>query len=343
MIVVTGGTGMVGSYILLELIRQGKQVKAIKRYDSKTKYTRKIFDYFGGLQSEIMFSKIEWIDCDILDYDKLMDVFRNADVVYHSAAIVSFDKRDKNLMQKINVTGTENVVNICLELKIPQLVYISSVAALGTPLNGEMTNEEHYPSPDQIFSGYSLSKYKSEMEVWRGIYEGLNTVIVNPSIILGAGNWQHGSPQLIATVGKGLKYYTKGISGFVDVRDVAKIAIELSDKKIFNERFILSAENISYQTLFEKTADALHVKRPSTYASSTLTEIGWRLAKIKSIIFLQNPLITKQSARSSHKQSYYSNKKIIDVLNYNFIPIEQSIKDFCACYRQDFPIEKNNF
>lgn len=335
MILVTGGTGLVGSHLLFDLAKKGENIRALKRENSSLQDVRDCFAYYSDKADEL-FDKIEWVNGDMLDTDSLDDALEGITKVYHSAALVSFKKADKNLMKNINVEGTRNIVDACLDHKIEKLCFVSSVAALGTPEEKEDIVSETTPwSPEDKRSGYSISKFNSELEVWRGIEEGLDAVIVNPSIILGPGQWHKGSSLLFTTVAKGMKYFTRGITGYVDVRDVSKAMVQLMDSDIKNERFLLNADNCSYEFIFKSIAKALNLPEPQKYASPLLTGIGWRLAYLKKIFLFQEPGFTRATARSSHNRTYYSNQKIKDTLNFEFITVEDSIKDAAKHY----PIE----
>jgi nucleoside-diphosphate-sugar epimerase len=284
-----------------------------------------------------LFSNIEWVNGDLLDIYSLYDSLEGVTQVYHCAAVVSFDKADKNQIMKTNVGGTTNLVNAALDKNIEKLCYVSSIAAIGKPENGDFISEKFFWKFSKNHSVYSMSKYDAEREVWRGIAEGLNAVIINPSIILGPGNWNSGSSRLITSVWDGLKFYTKGVNGYVDVRDVAKTMILLMNSEINSERYIVSSENIDYQTLFNYIAAGLNKTPPKYKAAKFLSELVWRADKIKTSILKTKPLITKETARTANAKSYYSNEKIISAINYKFIPVAQSIEHICKLFIQDNP------
>jgi nucleoside-diphosphate-sugar epimerase len=327
MVLVTGGTGLLGAHLLYELCQKYDGVKAIKRANSDIKRVLKTFGYYSNA-AESLFNKIEWLAADVTDIFSLEDAFTDVTTVYHCAAVVSFSPDDVEQMFHINVDGTANVVDLCIEKNI-ELCYVSSTAALGRDkTNPEAVIDENTQwkrSPDN--SNYAKSKFQSEKEVWRGIAGGLKAVIVNPPIILGPTNWNLGSAKMFEKVWSGLRFYTQGANAFVDVRDVAKIMILLTEQKQFGERFVASSENMSYKKLFEIIADALGKKRPSIKAGKVLSGLSWRLASVVAKITGSNPLITEETARSANNVSVYSNSKLIKKLKYQFIPIEQSIKD----------------
>ena len=221
MILVTGGTGLLGSHLLLELARSGKNVRALKRKSSNISQVRKVFLYYVQNADELL-QNIEWFEGDLLDFGSIEDSLEGVKEIYHAGAVVSFYPSDHKSMLKVNIEGTANLVNLALEKAISKFCYVSSVSTLGRADNLGLTDEETYWKASNKNSQYAISKYGAEREVWRGIEEGLNAVIVNPSVILGPGDWKSGSPAFFSRIGKGLKFYTSGINGFVDVRDVSK-------------------------------------------------------------------------------------------------------------------------
>ena len=326
MILVTGGTGLVGSHLLFDLVSSGKKVRALKRKSSNLDNIKKVFGYYSNHANDL-FKKIEWVNGDVLDIFSLEDAMKDISEIYHCAGIVSFEPGNEEFLMKVNINGTANVVNIALEKKIKKLCYISSIATLGRSEHDGMVDEQtHWVSANNK-SHYSISKFGGEREAWRGTEEGLDAVIVNPSIILGPGNWDSGSSRFFSTVWKGLNFYTKGVNGFVDVRDVSKAMIQLMESEIKNERFILNSENISYQKLLNLIAKYLYKKPPSIHAGKFLSAIAWREEKIRSFITRSKPFITKETAQTANSNYQYSTKKIEKYLNYKFIPIKKTVKD----------------
>ncbi len=331
MILVTGGTGLVGAHLLFQLSQKEEKIRVLKRSSSSIDQTRKIFSYYTS-QPEKFFSKIEWVEGDLLDIDSLLQAMSGIEKVYHTAAKVSFDPKDKAEIMETNVAGTANVVNACLEKKVKKLCYVSSIAALGRAGNDGLTTEKSEWKTDCKISPYSLSKYEAEREVWRGIAEGLKAVIVNPAIIFGAGNFNKGSSRMFQTVYHGLKVYTKGMNGYVDVNDVAKAMILLMESDISGERFILSSENLSYKDLFKTMALSLGVEPPKYKAGKFVSELTWRLLKIRFWLTGKRPLITRQTARTANSVYRYSNEKIIKATGMNFLPMEESIKRIAEAF-----------
>ena len=334
MIIVTGGTGLTGAHLLLRLAQKEEKILALKRKTSDTAMTAKIFSFYTD-KPEKLFSKIEWVNGDILDIDSLISLINKGDTVYHTAARVSFDPAEKAQIMETNVTGTANVVNACLEKKAGKLAYVSSIAALGRADNKEVTTEESEWKTDVQRSPYAISKYEAEREVWRGIAEGLKAVIVNPSIILGPGDFSKGSLKMFQTVYNGLKVYTPGMNGYVDVMDVAEALIRLMESKISGERFILNGANVSYKELFEMMARAMHVRPPTYKAGRLLSEMSWRILKIQALITGKQPLITKQTARTANSSYRYSNQKIREATGMRFTPLSTTIERTASIFLKE--------
>jgi len=327
MVLVTGATGLLGSHLLFELVKKGEKVKALKRHNSNIDLVKKIFSYYSEDYEEL-FQRILWVEGDITDVNSIYEALSDVSFVYHTAANVSFIHNDYLLLKKVNAEGTANVVNACLEKNIKKLSYTSSVAALGRESSkGAVVSELTPWDRKSQKSAYSQTKYDAEQEVWRGIAEGLSAVMVNPSIIIGPGVWHKGSTKLFETVWKGQLFYTKGINGFVDVRDVARAMIALMQSDIEGERFIVSSENLSYEDILKEIASSLNVKKPKYNAGRMLSALAWRAEYLKSLLTRNAPLITKETAYTAQNKHLYTNEKIINALNYNFIPIKQSIMD----------------
>ncbi|MDA3905094.1 MAG: NAD-dependent epimerase/dehydratase family protein [Bacteroidales bacterium] len=324
MIVVTGGTGFVGAHLLFDLCQNHSHIRAIKRQNSDLEQVKKTFSYYSE-DFELLFQKIEWVDADVSDYDSLEKAFKGASKIYHSAAMVSFQEKDRQKMMEINVQGTANVVNAALYCKAKKLCHVSSVASLGRAETDQLCTEETPWKDSDKSSPYSISKYKAELEVWRGIEEGLASVIVNPSIILGPMKWDTGSAALFSLVWKGLKFYPEGESGFVYVRDVSRAMIELMESDISRQRFTLNAENVDYQKLFSLMAKNLGKPKPTIAVKPWMSELSWRLLKIRSIFTGKAAAFTKDTARSSMKKNLFSNQKIKKAIGFEFTTLEEMI------------------
>lgn len=331
MVFVTGGTGFLGAHLLYHLLKKGDNVRALRRAKSNNDLLQRVFGFYLEKPQELM-DKIEWIEGDLLDIYSLEDVLSGVTIIYHLGAMVSFQPQDKNQMMLTNIKGTANLVNIAIENKIEKFCHVSSIAAIGRADNSKMIDEQTPWRASKRNSSYAVSKYGAEREVWRGIEEGLNAVIVNPSIILGPGEINSGSGKLISTILNGLNFYTSGINGYVDVRDVVKTMIMLVESNISNERFVVSAENLLYKDLFEIISNKLGKSPPSHLASRFMGEIAWRYEYIKGKLTGTKPLITKETANTAANVYKYSNRKITDQLKFQFIPIQQTINDACDYY-----------
>jgi len=337
MIFVTGGTGLIGSHLLYQLASKGSQVRALRRKTSNVNILNKIFGYYSDDPGKLL-SQISWYESDILDKESLIKAFDGIEQVYHCAALVSFDPADDRYIVESNVRCTRNIVELCMEKGISKLCHLSSVAALGrNPDAREVHIDEETPWEDSgDLSAYSRSKYLSEQEVWKGIEQGLNAVIVNPSIVFGPGDWSRSSPKMFYTIWKGLRFYTAGSNSFVDVRDVCRAMIGLMESNISGERFILTSENLPFRNVFNLIADNLNKKRPSLRVTRLMGEMAWRLNMIYSIITGKPPLITKETARSGQKRIFFSSEKIRKQLDFEFIPVEQSVKDTCRLLMKEY-------
>ena len=326
MILITGGTGLLGSHLLYALVNKGEKVRALRRAGADMTGLEKVFSYY---RANDLVSKIEWVSGDILDVCSLEDAMKDVDTVYHCAALVSFDKKQASLMMKTNVEGTANVVNVCLDKKIKKLCYVSSVAALGEADEKKETDENSTwkSSPDN--SDYAISKYSAEREVWRGIEEGLNAVIVNPSVIIGAGDINKSSLQMFRLAKKGIEFYSAGKTGFVDVRDVVKAMTQLTESNISNERFIISAENVSYKDFYSAAAKCFGNKPPYIKVSRLMCETSRVLSAAKAVVKGKRPSLTKDLVKIACAKANFSNNKIKDALKLEFIPLQDSVREVC--------------
>ncbi|MFI5217968.1 MAG: NAD-dependent epimerase/dehydratase family protein [Bacteroidia bacterium] len=330
MILVTGATGLVGSHLLLDLVLKGEKVRALKRTNSDLTHVVNLFSSHAGL-----LETIEWADGDVLDIFSLGEAFKGIKKVYHCAAFVSFLPQEAELMLKTNIDGTANVVNLCLENKMEKLCHVSSVAAINRINEDEIIDENTQWKISKQNSNYAISKYGAEREVWRGIGEGLNAVIVNPTIIIGPGNWKTGSTVMFHEVWKGLKFYTNGAMGFVDVKDVTKAMVALMESSISNERFIINSENLTFRKVFDWIAEGLNKPKPSVYANGFLRGVAWRTEAVKNIMFKTHPLITKETALSAGKKVLFSNEKIKKEIGINFTPVKDSVNRTCEVFLRE--------
>lgn len=321
-IFITGGTGFLGSYIIQELVTRGFSVKALRRSSNLPFYI-----------DNTIWEQVQWIEGDVLDVVALNEAMRESDIVIHSAALVSFHKHDRSLMYKTNVEGTANVVNAAIENNISRFVHISSVAAIGRSHTGEEVTESSEWKRSSTTTHYAVTKYLSEMEVWRGFGEGLDTVIANPSTIIGYGDWNTTSCALFKNVYKEFPWYSEGLNGFVEVQDVARAVVALMESEISGERFIINGDNWAFRKLFNTIAASFGKKPPHKKATRFLGEIAWRLEKLKSLFNGKRPLLTRESARVAHSKTNFSNRKLREAFpDFSFTPLEQSIENACKKY-----------
>ena len=317
MILVTGATGFVGSELISQLLLRGEKIRAIKRITSRI--PRFLADE----------KDLEWFDADILDYFALSDAMDGISCVYHCAALISFQSKDKKEMLKVNVEGTANLLNVCMEKNIGRFLHVSSIAAIGESKKAMLITEKDHWELVSGQSAYSVSKYKSEMEVFRAAAEGLHVVIVNPSIIIGKNAGKEGSGQLFESIRTGLNYFPGGSSGYVDVVDVAKIMILLMESNIRDERYIINAENLSYKEFFSKIALNFGKKSPSVALKPWMMYLAWLGSKIITPITGKRFGLSLETVRSAFKKHQYSNEKIKKTLNFNFKPLDESISEIC--------------
>lgn len=321
MILVTGATGLVGSHLLISLLHENDSVKALYRNSKHIEKVKNVFAYKKQLN---LFDKINWVEADITDIPALNKAFEDVTFVYHCAALISFDPKDEENLRKVNIEGTANVVNCCIDFGIKKLCYVSSIAALGDTKEGEtVITEETEWNPEKLHGDYAISKYGAEMEVWRGFQEGLEVVIVNPGVIFGYGFPEQGSSVIFKSVKKGFPFYTKGKTGIVAVEDVVNCMIQLMNSSHNGQQFTIVAENVSLERLLSIIAEGLKAKKPSIYANKTLTSMAWRLDWLLSKLIGKKRSFTKATAKASHSVDVYDHSKIITALNYQFRAMEE--------------------
>ena len=289
--------------------------------------------HFPAWISNEIWSRVEWVEGDILDVVSLEDAMEGVDVVIHAAAVVSFSRRMKEQMYRVNVEGTANVVNIALEKKVRRLVHISSVAALGRSAQGGHVNEEKKWEETKVNTHYARSKYQAELQVWRGIGEGLEAVILNPSTVIGYGDWHGSSCRIFKTIYDGFGWYTTGANGFVDVEDVARATLLLMESDISEQRFIVNGDTWGFRQLQDAIADGFGKKRPARKATPFLLGIAWRIEWFKSLFTRQKPLLTRESAKVAVSKTWFDNDKILKTLpGFSFTPLQNSVQKACEKY-----------
>lgn len=322
---ITGGTGFLGAHIIKNLVEKGHTVRALRRFSSRLPF------FIPGS----IWKNVEWIEGDVLDVVALQEGMEGASAVIHSAAIVSFVKENRDEMYKVNVEGTANVVNLALETGVKRLLHVSSVAALGRTLDAATVNEEKKWEDSKANTHYAISKHKAEIEVWRGFAEGLQGVIINPSTILGFGNWHQSSCAIFKNAYREFPWYTRGVNGFVGVEDVAEAAVCLLQSDINEKRFVVNGENISFQSLFTAIAEGFGKRPPHRYASPALGELAWRLEAVKGALTGTRPLLSRETAKVAHSHTAFDNSALLKTLSgFRYQPLEAVIKNACALYQQ---------
>ncbi|QBZ97400.1 NAD-dependent epimerase/dehydratase family protein [Flavobacterium sangjuense] len=335
MILVTGGTGLVGAHLLLHLVENEDSIRAIYRHPNSIEKTKSLFKLY---QKEHLFPKIDWVAADITDIPSLEVAFQNIDYVYHCAGLISFDPDDEEKLRKINIEGTANIVNFCLAYQIKKLCQVSSIAAFGNVASSEIPiDEETEWNPEAYHSDYAISKYGAEMEVWRAQQEGLQIVMVNPGVILGATIWDEGSGEIFTKVKNGLNFYTLGETGYVGVKDVVSAMIQLMKSTIVGERFCLVSESMSYQKIINTIAQNLNTRggaersgakpKPTFYAKPWMTAILWRIDWFMNTFFRTKRKLSKHAATTIHTVDKYDSHKIKNALNFEFQSIDKVIEE----------------
>lgn len=323
-VLISGASGLLGSHLLVKLLEKEQEIIAMYRSESSKEEAFKVVSYYG-YQSK--WDNIVWEKCDVLDIQRIQDLMVDVDQVYHCAALVSFNPSDAVKLHKINVEGTKNMVNAALNCGIKKFLHVSSTATIGRADKGSVCTEKTVWNNDDFHTYYAKSKYSSEREVWRGIEEGLDAVIVNPCVIIGPGDPERSSGIVFSTISNGLKFYTGGANAFVDARDVASIMNQLMLSEIKSERFLCIGENMKFKDLFALIANEMNVKEPSIKALKWMTSLAWRISKIISLFSNNKPKITSESARASQKITLFSNEKVKEYLGFEFTPIDKAVKN----------------
>lgn len=332
-VLITGATGFLGAHLVLEFLRHGYKVRATYRNESSLNKARKVFSFYPETKSFL--SNLEWFHLDLFCYNDVVESLKDVDYVVHAAAEVSFNVSNKNRIIENNTRITAVVTDAALACNIKKLCHISSIATLGTSANGDIITEDIRWNSIRGNSGYSISKFYAEMEVWRNIQNGLSAIIVNPSIILGPGDWHSSSTAFFSATASGLPFYTNGGSGFVDVRDVASASRIALESHIEGDRFILSSENLTFESLFLKIAQNLHKRPPFIRIHSAIAKFAAVINQVVALIKRSEPKITLESARAASKVRKYSGLKFSETFDFNYIPINETISFISRCYIKD--------
>lgn len=330
MILVTGATGLVGAHLLLHLLEKNQVVRAIYRNTASIAKTKVLFKKLHKLT---LFEQIDWVQADITNLPQLEIAFQESTQVYHCAGLISFDPADEELLRKINIEGTANVVNLCLAHGVEKLCFVSSIATIGvSPLPTIACDETHEWNPELPHTDYAISKYGAEMEIWRGYQEGLAAVIVNPGVILGPYFWESGSGELFAKVAQKFPFYSSGSTGFICVSDVVQPMIQLMESTVSGERYILVSENKTYEAVLKEIAQTMNISMRWIAIHKWMIAIAWRVEALVGIIFGKKRRLSKQLAQTLFDSTQYSSAKISKELGIRFSPVSQVIQEIASVY-----------
>jgi len=322
MVLVTGGTGLVGSHLLLKLAQQNQSVRALYRKGANLERVKTVFSYYSK-NSKSLYETIEWAEADLNDLPKLTLAFKDITHVYHCAAYISFDPSNYKILRATNIKGTANIVNLSIANKVEKLCYVSSVATLG--YDADLITEETKWESNQNQSVYAISKYGAEMEVWRASQEGVAAVIVNPGVILGPGFWNSGSGLLFKLAGKKQRYFTNGRTGYVAVNDVAKAMLDLMDSDIKNQRYVLVAENLTYKEILTTVAKSMEIAPPTKLASERMLQFAMVYDWLQSKLLGRKRRLSRALCRALVRDCKFSSKKIkTDLKSFKFTPISEA-------------------
>ena len=333
MILVTGGTGIVGAHLLLKCVKQNSKVVATYRREEGLKKIKTLFEKQSPDYLKY-FKTIEWIKAPLNDLTLLNNAFKNIDYVYHCAAKVTLADSNAEKLMKSNAEGTANIVNASIKHKIKKLVYVSSIAAIGAEKYITTVDEDSSWNSDQNHTAYAYSKYGAELEVWRGSKEGLNVVIVNPGIILAGELWERSTASLFRDVAKGIRFYPTGSAAVVAVEDVVNVLMKLMKSDVLNERFILVAENISQKELLSKIATSIGIKPPNIPLRKWFLYFAFVFEKIFKIIGIKNNFLSIALIEILTSNQKYEGSKICGAINFHYTNIDETIKRIGTSYRR---------
>lgn len=325
---ITGGTGIVGIHLLLERTAAGAPVRALLRPGSDTRVLERVFRHYRSDADDLL-QRITWVPGHLHDVEALEEAMQGVRLVYHAAALVSFDPRDNRELMRVNAAGTANVVNAALVAGVERLCHVSSTATIGHAAEGVERDEALPWTEGPQTSPYAASKYAAELEVYRGIAEGLDAVIVNPCIILGPGASGRSSMAMVERVRKGVAYYPGGSNAVVDARDVAQCMVRLMKEGGTGERYLLVGENMSYRDLFTLIAERAGKPAPTRRLSNVVLGISWRLERLRSL-FGGRPFITRRTAHSAIIRRSFSNAKVAAALGHSFRPASEAVDNVLA-------------
>lgn len=336
MIFVTGGTGLLGSHLLMKLAERGEKIKALKRPGSDLIAVSNLFSFYHpSNKAAEMMQCITWVDGDLTDPEGLPECMAGCDAVFHCAALVSYHQKDKEALFSINSEGTSNMVNAALQCGIKRFNYVSSIAALGRTPDGKIIDENARWKNSPENSNYAVSKFLAENEVWRGAEEGLEVLIINPGIIIGPGDPDRSSSSLFKTVWKGLPRTAPGRTGMVGVLDTAEGFLSLADAGIINQRFVMVSDNLRFHDFVTQMADVLKAKKPGRPAPKWMMRIAWLFSSFVSFLTGQRSAITRETIRSAYNESVFDGSKITTAISFSYRPLAKAMQDGAMYFHQN--------
>ena len=328
MILVTGGTGFVGTYLLYELLKGNSSIKSTYRKEKNKELTEEFFK-LKDLNHPKLFNKIIWVKMDLTEMSSLDELYSGINIIYHCAAFVSLAKRHKNLLMETNVEGTSNIINYAIKHKIKKILFISSIASIGAKDYDSIINEDHSWNHKINHTDYALSKYKSELEVWRGSQEGVPAVIVNPGFIIGSHFWNRSSSSIFKRIYNGLKFYPTGKISLVSVEDVVIASIKLMNSKIQNERFILVSENMNYKEFLDLISKNLGKSLTKYPLKKPLLYIIYFFDIILSFLRIKKRFMSKALISTFNNNQEFNGNKIKKFISFRYEKIDKKVKEIC--------------
>jgi nucleoside-diphosphate-sugar epimerase len=310
-ILVTGITGLFGSHLAREFGQLGV-IHGLKRETSDLKLVDDL--------------AIHWHKGELSDMESLLESLREIDLVIHAAGLVSFASKDKEKLYEVNTSGTANLVNAMLASGVKKLVHVSSVAAIGRSAEQMDIDEEFIWTESPLNTEYAVSKYWAELEAWRGEQEGLELIVINPSVLLGKASYGKSSAAIYSFVLEGNTFFPKGNVNYLDVRDAAKITRLLVEKGVWGERFILNKESLPYQTFFKEIASVFNKKAPSIPLPNWLISLGTISISILRLLGLTKSPLNRQTAMLAQQKTRFLNSKVQHHLAYEYYSLRESLE-----------------
>lgn len=323
--VITGGTGSVGMHLVATWLAAGEPVRVFARPQAERSRLRNFLAH-ALAHDPGAFDRLEWAEGDLMDGIALEEAFAGAKRVVHAAAVVSFHRRDAVHMMRANRDGTANVVNAMLATGVGELVYISSVAALGRKPGEPVVHEETVFEDGPAVSAYARSKYRAELEVWRGQEEGLRVLVLNPVIVIGPGDYARSSAALLSQVANGLRFFPTGSNGFVAAQDVADAAWQLLQSGAWGHRFVVCGFHATYREVLDALADALETQRPRFAVRPWMAGIAWRVARLVEFVTGHPAFATRDALATSARNHRYSSEKLTNRIGLAFTPLQPAAK-----------------